>query len=222
MNKALHNLLKSFIVIASLSQFAQADVIPSDNDFTFTWTAICGDCNSAKGSFDQNQAIEVSGDIVLKDYTQGEDFIIGNDNLVSFSYNGPSIHIDAFTLLNNNNIAASDSIFETGIFNVSGSIAADQSSFALDFTHVIWQRDGVTYYEDPTDIGIYAFPSYMDIHFGQDASWAFNIEGIPWDLGVDAAITPASNPTEVPEPGTLAIFVLGIMGLVSRKSKLNV
>jgi len=220
MNKVISNLLKNFVIVASLSQAAHADVIASDNDFTFTWSAICGDCNSIMGDFDDTNNIEVSGDIVLKDYTPGEAFIIDNENLVSFSYNGPSIHIDAFTLMNDNNAAASEDFFSSGIFNISGLIAADQASFELDFSHVIWKDEGITYYEHQPDLE--AYPSIMDIHFGQDASWAFNIEGVPWDFGVNAAIAPASNPiNDVPEPTTIAIFALSLMGLASRKYRHN-
>jgi hypothetical protein len=220
MIKVLSNLLKILVIAASLSQVSHADIIASDNDFTFTWSAICGDCNSAMGEFDNTQNIEVSGDIVLKDYTPGEAFIINNENLVSFSYNGPSIHIDAFTLFNYNNPPEPRGpIWETGIFNIFGSIAADQSSFQLDFTHTIWEDDGLIYYEYP---GAGAYPSAMDVHFGQDASWSFNITGHPWDFGVNASITPASNPiNEVPEPTTLVIFALSLMGLASRKYKHN-
>ncbi|WP_057830007.1 PEP-CTERM sorting domain-containing protein [Colwellia sp. TT2012] len=218
MYKVFSSLFKSALVIASLSQAAHANVLPSDTDFTFTWTAICGDCNSTMGEFDALTNIEVSGAIVLNGYTPGEAFIIDNNNLVSFSYDGPSIHIDAFTLLNNNNIAASNSIFESGIFNVSGSITADQSSFELDFSHTIWEQSGTTYYEYQQ--GLNAYPSNMDIHFGQDGAWAFNIQGIPWDFGVSAVIAPASNSvTDIPEPTTLAIFALSLMGLASRKLK---
>jgi hypothetical protein len=106
--------------------------------------------------------------------------------------------------------------FESGIFGISGLISADLSSFALDFSHVIWKDSGITYYEHQE--GIEAFPSCMDVDFGQDASWAFNIQGIPWGFGVSAAITPASNGvTDVTEPSTLAIFALGMIGLVSRR-----
>jgi len=208
MNKVLSTLLKSLIIISSLSQTVNADVIASDNDFTFTWSAICGDCNSAMGEFDDTQNIEVSGSIVLNDYTPGEAFTIDSDSLVSFSYDGPSIHLDAFTFFNDNNPPARTPVWETGIFDISGSIAADQSSFELDFTHTIWKGD---------------YPSFMYVHFGQDASWSFEIENIPWDFGVNAAIAPAADPiTEVPEPSTLAIFALSLMGLASRKFKRNV
>jgi len=221
MNKVFSTLLRSLIIISSLSQAAHADVIASDNDFTFTWTAICGDCNSIMGDFDEDQNIEVSGDIVLQGYTPGEAFIIDNENLVSFSYNGPSIHLDAFTLMNDNNAAAGEDFFESGIFNVSGSIAADQSIFDLDFAHIIWKDAGITYYEHQPDLE--AYPSIMNVHFEQDASWAFNIQGVPWDFGVNAAIAPALNTvTDVPEPSTLAIFALSLMGLASRKFKRNV
>lgn len=218
MNKVLSNLLKSVVLIASLSQVAHANLITNDDYFTFNWSATCGDCNSQMGEFDVNENIEVTGEIVLKNYTQGGEFIIDNLNLVSFSYNGPSIHLDAFSLDNDNNIAASESIFESGIFDVSGVISADLSSFELDFSHVIWKHNGITYYEPQAGLG--AYPSYMDVHFGQDAAWAFDIQEIPWDFGVNAVITPASNGvTDVPEPTTLAIFALGMVGLLSRRFK---
>jgi hypothetical protein len=220
MYKVFSNLIKSLILVVSLTQVTHATPLTANDYFTFNWTAVCGDCNSAMGVNDPTQNIEVSGSIVLNGYTPGQEFIIDNFNLVSFTYDGPSIHIDAFTLENDNNSAAAASIFESGIFNISGVIAADHSSFALDFSHVIWEKDGVTYYEYQQ--GINAYPSYMDIHFGQDASWAFNINGIPWDFGVNAAIAPSSNiVTEVPEPNTIAIFALSLMGLASRKFKRN-
>jgi len=209
------------LVIASLSQAAHADVVPSDNDFTFTWTAICGDCNSKMGEFDDTQNIEVSGSIILKDYTPGAAFSINDDNLVSFSYNGPSIHIDAFTLKNDNNSAASQSLFEPGLFGISGFIAADQSSFELDFSHTLWRFGDEVFYEPHQDLD--ATPSIMRVHFGHDANWAFNIEDAFWDFGVNAAIAPTSNAvTDVPEPTTLAIFALGLMSLAARKLKHNV
>ncbi|MCJ8294490.1 MAG: PEP-CTERM sorting domain-containing protein [Colwellia sp.] len=220
MNKVFSNLLKSAVLVASLSQVAYASIIANDDNFTFTWTAICGDCNSAMGLIDPTKNIEVSGSIVLNGYTPGEAFIIDNNNLVSFAYDGPSIHIDAFSLKNDNNSAASEDIFESGIFGVSGSIAADQSSFELDFSHTIWDKDDITYYEYQQ--GLNAYPSYMDVHFGQDGAWAFNIQGIPWDFGVNAVIAPASNSvTDIPEPSTIAIFALSLLGLASRKLKNN-
>jgi hypothetical protein len=111
MNKVISNLLKSVVLVASLSQVAHANIITSDDYFTFNWAATCGDCNSLMGEFDENQNIEVTDEIVLKNYTQGDEFVIDNHNLVSFSYNGPSIHLDAFTLDNDNNAAASENIF---------------------------------------------------------------------------------------------------------------
>lgn len=218
MTKIISDLLKSALLIGALSQTANADVIASNSDFIFNWTAICSDCDSTRGERGE-EPVDVSGTIVLKDYTLGEEFIIDDFNLVSFSYNGPSIHLDAFSVENDNNAAASASIWESGIYDVSGSISDDLSSFELNFFHTIWEKNGETYYEKPE--GEYGFfPSTMNVQFGSDSNWAFDIEGIPWDFGSDAVITPSSNgATDIPEPSTLAIFALGLMGLVSRKAK---
>lgn len=39
------------------------------------------------------------------------------------------------------------------------------------------------------------------------------------DLGFFVVSTQASNPIDVPEPSTLAVFALGIIGLASRRFK---
>jgi len=217
MNKIFSDLLKGVILIASLSQMAHASIITNDDYFAFDWAAICGDCNSAMGEFNEFENVEVTGSIVLSGYTPGEAFIIDDNNLVSFGYNGPSIHLDAFTLENNNSEPAN--IYQPGLQGVTGWIADDLSSFELDLYYTIWYIDDIIYYEKPDSAGTDG-PSLMNVHFEQDASWAIDIEGLPWDFGVSAAIAPASNVvTDVPEPNTIAIFALSLMGLASRKFK---
>lgn len=209
MNKIFYNLIKSAILIAVLPIVVHATPIDvtTNDDITFDWSGICFDCNSAIGEF--GEPVTVFGSMVLNDYTFGDDLVDGN--IVSFTYGGPSIHIDAFQI-NNLNQGLDD------IYNVTGRIYEDLSfEIEFEFDHIF------TYYH-PLDVNhLQPFQNQYNVFvdYNLNGEWEFSVVGPgfpeqgPSDFGSGATLSA----TDVPEPSTLAIFALGMMGLASRKFK---
>jgi hypothetical protein len=228
MNKIFSNLIKSMLLIASFSQVANAELI------TFDWTAQCYDCNTQEigvitGIEDQ---VTVNGQVILQDYTFGDALL--DSNIVSFSYSG-SLHIEPFTILNLN-----DGFDD--IQNINGFINEDLSfDISFDFDKLFQYEIAVDSNGNPL-IGEYSeeeFYSLFDhteivesayniaVDYDISGDWSYSVSGfgIPeqvYDFGTGATIALQSNGvTDVPEPSTLAIFALGMMGLASRKFKKN-
>jgi len=232
MNKIFSNLIKSVILIASLSQVANAGLLTS-----FNWTATCVDCATEIGITAESADLyeNVTGNIVIRDYVEGEDFIFTNDSIVSTTYIG-SDHVDPFAW--------------TSFYDVTGSASADLSEIYLNFKHdeevdLFTIIDNVVLTDELGNI-IYT-PGVMtfNVFFEKDIYWGIDIaiNGIPavsspgaealyrdavlaepvtYDFGFGASFSIVDEqPTDVPEPSTLAIFALGIMGLASRKFKKN-
>ena len=203
--------MKVVILIASLSQVANADLVVSDNLLTFDWQANCYDCQSEQGiEAPLEQQVLVTGDIILRDYTIGED--VTGANIVSFGYFGPSTHINPFR------VDGSDITNVTGRINLDGTYDAHfmfQSELVFNgynqFGEVVGQITQLV------DVAV----NYYDTG---DWSYIINLVGCtdeqcvtqPDDFGNGAKITNGIN---VPEPSTLAIFALGLMGLASRRFK---
>jgi hypothetical protein len=216
MERQGHKMLKKYLstlLIASsilLSTFANSGIITTDDYITYDWSATCYDCNSAMGEY--GEGVTVFGSMVLKNYILGNSFV--DDNIVSFSYNGPSLHIDSFQV-NNFNQGLDD------IYNISGLIREDLTfEIEFHFDHIF------TYYH-PTDINhTQPFQDQYNVFvdYNLDGNWAFTVDGprfpeqAPADFGSRATLSAIN----VPEPSTLAIFALSIIGLASRNFKKNI
>ena len=200
------------------SSTAYANIIATET--TFNWAADCSDCNSQLGVIGDN-SVSVSGSIVLNNYTLGTEFT--NDTITSFSYDGPSIHIDAFTWLNDGS---------NEIYDGSGWIAEDLSSYWINFKHdflapfVLTDAEGNILFDEEgrvIETGTYV-PATAEITYLESGDWSIDYSydlsefNQAYDFGGGASIALASN-TSVPEPSTLAIFALACFGLVSCKFK---
>lgn len=233
--------------ILMLSLGAKAELIVSTDDYvTFQWEAVCGDCQSDKGVFSEEFSVGVTGNIVISGYTLGQAFTFDESNIVSFQYEGPSNHVDKL-VLHNANFDLSDQWMDLSDANESGTysptsiidgrthfaenmtvnsgwIADDLSSYILDFTFDTFVP--VDEYGELipfSKLSNYSSGEFtinkevFNIYYESNGDWGINISGVSSDLGRGARITLPT--TEVPEPSTLAIFALGLMGLASRRFK---
>ncbi|AOW76701.1 hypothetical protein A3Q34_07450 [Colwellia sp. PAMC 20917] len=233
------------ILMVSLS--AKADLIEADDYITFNWEAVCGDCNSVKGVFNEDLSVGVSGNIILSGYTLGDTF--DQSNVVSFQYNGPSDHIDNLVVhnanfdLNDQWVDLSDAN-EAGTYSpvsridgythfaenmiATGWVSEDLTKYTLDFTFDTFvPLDESGEFIPFTKLGDYSSFEYriiketFNISYILDGSWAIQVGLTVDDLGNGANIASASNlpTTSVPEPSTLVLFGISILGFLRLRTK---
>lgn len=113
-----------------------------------------------------------------------------------------------------NNATSAGNIFRIDIVNASTDVFATSSMFEL-FVDLgnIGSFNTVTYNNN-------SLTTFLNSHSGETLRLriANDESTFPWDTGVDNVSFDAVT-TSVPEPSTLAIFALGIMGLASRRFK---
>jgi hypothetical protein len=155
---------------------------------TFSFTAWCLDCNEAVIRT-EGEGIEVSGELVLTNFYWGESF---NDvNFVSFSYFGPSNHVEAFTVLQNDNLRS-----------VSGRFS--EESYVLDLRFIM---NGTSMNFTSGDLNTWNISRVPSGGGGTDPD-----AGI-FDFGDNILFT------QVPEPSPLSLMAIAIAGIMLRRSK---
>lgn len=118
-------LAASMLAFATISTTAMAIPTPPPQDFTatgnnttFNFSATCFDCTSSSPGL-LGQPSTVTGSIILQDYVLGTGITL--DTFVSFSYAGPSNHVNPFTVSNG-------SVY---ISDLGGSLGGLSNSFSI-------------------------------------------------------------------------------------------
>ena len=206
------------------SSNAKAEIISTSNNAdqatVINWSAVCTDCMGTRG---QEAAPgdwqNVSGSLTVENYEAGASFDLNVNNLLGFSYNGPSNHLP--------------SLSSTNIMRVAGFANDDLSSVAFN---LVFEQTIMTYGTDENGfIQFFGSEGTMKsvtfhITFESAGTWGissdFSEEYTPGpDLiidnsGLDDIGNSATFSLEsVPEPSTLAIFGLGLLGLVRVNKK---
>jgi hypothetical protein len=200
LNKLFTTLL--FTIIISMTYQAKASLMllePEDIGYTtaFKYTAWCYDCDEDNIG-EVGDGTEVTGTIVLANYILGTQFDLSN--FISFSYDGPSNHVQSFKLsYDDENIADVISSFHGSLGNQGESwqtvyLQWESAQFGSSFYS---QLKSDSFKMGPGENGPPGDPDAGDFDFGDKVSF--------------------SVVNQVPEPSTLVIFALGVMGLISRR-----
>ncbi|MBR9782968.1 MAG: hypothetical protein GYB34_01170 [Gammaproteobacteria bacterium] len=96
------NVCLSLALIGLASSASAGLIIETDaqNRTIISWTGSCSDCLGTKGDNSFSDPIDVSGNIVVDGFTDGQDFRFNSSNLYSFQYDGPSNHVDNLIIYN--------------------------------------------------------------------------------------------------------------------------
>ncbi|MBL4900864.1 MAG: hypothetical protein JKX76_14730 [Colwellia sp.] len=168
-----NKLVRITLTILSITAFnSYATPLLPNTYQNFDWTAVCDDCLGNEPLDITQGSNIVSGTLSLVDsYVIGESF--NTSDFVSFSYNGPSNHVDPFTINNpslnmpNTNIGW----FLRTLHPVSGAINLD-GSFRLDL--------GFSYE---------IYPNGEDFYLNVIETFTVDGESKEWSLSRDAEST---------------------------------
>ncbi|APD94402.1 hypothetical protein BM523_10540 [Alteromonas mediterranea] len=96
------NVCLSLALIGLASSASAGLIIETDaqNRTIISWTGSCSDCLGTKGDNSFSDPVDVSGNIVVDGFTDGQDFRFNSFNLYSFQYDGPSNHVDNLIIYN--------------------------------------------------------------------------------------------------------------------------
>lgn len=122
--------LLAFAMVPSIAMAIAIEELPpvlTGNNTTFNFSATCFDCTGERGV--PGDPSQVGGTLVLQDYVFNSQ--ITRTNFVSFSYAGPSDHIQPFT------VSSTDLIYFVG-----GSVGA--TSAPTDGFNLGWETDLVS------------------------------------------------------------------------------
>ena len=134
--------------------------------------------------------------------------------------NGPEF--SGYGHLNPDSVVDGYTHFGEGM-SAEGWIAGDLSEYWLNLTFDTYVPidDSDEYIKfstlTPEDEARFSLQRF-DIRYASDGNWSISANGVPFDIGNNAQASIA-NITEVPEPSSLAIFVISLIGLLRLRNR---